>query len=89
MAATRDSKIQYAMNSSAITICGHGPSKAPTATAPPIAHTCRVRALPRRTSAMCPHAGTASVKPIAPIDATSPICAGPNPRLARMTGMNG
>ena len=65
------------------------PSIAPTAAAPPIAQTCRVRARPRFTSAMWPHAGTASVNPMAPIEATSPICAGLKPRAARMTGMNG
>ena len=62
-------------------IGGQAPSSAPTATAPPIAHTWSVRDLPRRTSARCPQAGTARVNPTAPIEAISPISAGPNPRL--------
>ena len=84
-----DSKTQYAMNSNATMIGGHEPSSAPTATPPPSAQTWSVRARPSRTSAMWPQAGTASVKPTAPTDAMSPISAGPNPRLARMTGMKG
>ena len=47
---------------------------------PPIAHTWSVRGRPSRTSARCPHAGTARVKPTAPIEAISPISAGPKPR---------
>ena len=46
----------------------------PMARPPPIAQIWRVRGRPSRTSARCPQAGTAMVKPIAPTDVMRPIC---------------
>ena len=72
-----------------MTGAGHGRSSATIASPAPIAQTCNVRGRPRRTSARWPQAGTAMVKPTAPIDAITPISPALNPNPWRITAMNG
>ena len=68
---------------------GQGSRRARPTSAAPVAHTMSVRGRPSRTSARWSQAGTASVKPMAPIDEMKPISPGENPRSARMTEMKG